>query len=74
MKAEYICAGQPVTLIFRLRQSGGPYITVRRLSRSYRIVARTEMRSPATVPLRSERSRHGRMACVSGVLTLDIKS
>src|ERR1700689_1345797 len=29
MKAEYICAGQPVTLIFRLRQSGGPYILVR---------------------------------------------
>jgi hypothetical protein len=28
MKAEYICAGQPVTLIFRLRQSGGPYIPV----------------------------------------------
>ena len=28
MKAEYICADQPVTLIFRLRQSGGPYIPV----------------------------------------------
>jgi hypothetical protein len=27
-KAEYICADQPVTLIFRLRQSGGPYIPV----------------------------------------------
>jgi hypothetical protein len=35
-------------------------------------VARTEMRIPATY--RSERSRHGHMACVSGVLTLDIKS
>jgi hypothetical protein len=28
MKAEYICADQPVTLISRLRQSGGPYIPV----------------------------------------------
>ena len=27
-KAEYICADQPVTFIFRLRQSGGPYIPV----------------------------------------------
>jgi hypothetical protein len=26
MKAEYICADQPVDFIFRLRQSGGPYI------------------------------------------------
>jgi len=25
-KAEYICADQPVTFIFRLRQGGGPYI------------------------------------------------
>jgi hypothetical protein len=24
-KAEYICADQPVTLTFRLRQGGGPY-------------------------------------------------
>jgi hypothetical protein len=32
MKAEYICADQPVTLIFRLRQSGGPYIPVCSLS------------------------------------------
>jgi hypothetical protein len=28
MKAVYICADQPVTLILRLRQSGGPYIPV----------------------------------------------
>ena len=28
MKAEYICADQPVHFIFRLRQSGGPYIPV----------------------------------------------
>src|SRR6266702_6707796 len=25
-KAEYICADQPVTLTFRLRKGGGPYI------------------------------------------------
>jgi hypothetical protein len=25
-KAEYICADQPVTLTFRLRQGGGPYM------------------------------------------------
>jgi hypothetical protein len=25
-KSEYICADQTVTLIFRLRQDGGPYI------------------------------------------------
>ena len=30
MKAEYICADQPVTLIFRLRQRGGPYMPVGR--------------------------------------------
>jgi len=34
MKAEYICADQPVTLIFRLRQSGGPYIPVCASSRT----------------------------------------
>ena len=27
-KAEYICADQPVTLTFRLRQGGGPYMPV----------------------------------------------
>src|SRR5438270_13477440 len=27
-KAEYICADHPVTFIFCLRQSGGPYIPV----------------------------------------------
>ena len=26
IKAVYICADQPVTIIFRLRQGGGPYI------------------------------------------------
>src|ERR1017187_5772783 len=30
-KAEYICADYPVTFVFRLRQSGGPYIPVCRL-------------------------------------------
>jgi len=34
-KAEYICADQTVTLIFRLRQSGGPYIPVRPRFPSY---------------------------------------
>ena len=29
-KAEYICADHPVTFVFRLRQSGGPYIPVGR--------------------------------------------
>ena len=28
MKTEYICADQPANFIFRLRQSGGPYILV----------------------------------------------
>jgi hypothetical protein len=28
IKAVYICADQPVTIIFRLRQSGGPYIVL----------------------------------------------
>ena len=32
-KAEYICADQPVNFIFRLRQSGGPYIPVTPSSR-----------------------------------------
>jgi hypothetical protein len=32
MKAEYICADQPVNFIVRLRQSGGPYILVCSLS------------------------------------------
>src|SRR5439155_18920865 len=27
-KAVYICADQPVTIIYRLRQGGGPYIPV----------------------------------------------
>jgi hypothetical protein len=27
-KAGYICADHPVTFVFRLRQSGGPYIPV----------------------------------------------
>src|ERR1700729_1348056 len=29
-KAEYICADQPVTLTFRLRQGGGPYMAGRK--------------------------------------------
>src|SRR5205823_7936349 len=28
LKAEYICADQPVSFIFRLRHGGGPYIPV----------------------------------------------
>jgi hypothetical protein len=35
-KAEYICADHPVTFIFRLRQSGGPYIP--------------DCRDPGTIP------------------------
>jgi hypothetical protein len=43
MKAEYICADQPVNFIFRLRQSGGPYI---RFARDSGRIAKSTWRTP----------------------------
>src|SRR5215471_4113412 len=58
-KAEYICADQTATLIFRLRQSGGPYIPVclnarsrrsarccKRLDSALRLIQRTTSEAP----------------------------
>jgi hypothetical protein len=54
MKAEYICADKPVTLIFRLRQSGGPYIPVCLSSASTRMetsITRITFAKPFSYPI-----------------------